>query len=102
MPSPRPIFSFISRNLRVKVTLGIVLPLVLIVGAFTTIEYTRYQKAVFTHLSFLASQIGQVIENGLRHEMLTQNLQGLQHMLDAISQDQVIQVVYLLDTSGRV
>ncbi len=102
MSSGHLIFIPVSRGLRVKVTLGIVLPLVLILGAFTTIEFARHQKAVFTNLSFLASQIGQVIENGIQHEMLTQNPQGLQHMLDAIGQDRSIRIVYLLDTSGRV
>ncbi len=102
MSSGHLIFIPVSRSLRVKVTLGIVLPLVLILGAFTTIEFARHQKAVFTNLSFLTSQIGQVIENGIQHEMLTQNPQGLQHMLDAIGQDRSIRIVYLLDTSGRV
>ena len=102
MPLGHLIFSGVSRSLRAKVSLGIVVPLVFILGAFTIIEYSRQQEAVFSHLSFLASQIGQVIENGIQHEMLTRNPQGLQHMLNAIGQDQVIRLLYLLDTSGRV
>ena len=102
MPPGYSIFSSVSRSLRAKVTLGIVIPLVLILGAFTIIEYSRQQEAVINHYSFLASQIGQVIENGIQHEMLTKNPLGLQHMLNAIGQNQEIRLLYLLDTSGRV
>jgi signal transduction histidine kinase len=92
----------ISRSLRAKVTLGVVVPLILILGAFTAIEYDRRQNAVFANLTFLATQTSKVIGNSLQHEMLTQDLAGLQHMLDAIGEDKTMQIVYLLDTSGRV
>ncbi len=96
------LFERLRHNLRARLTLGVVLPLVLILGAFTAIEYARHRQAVLTNLSFLASQTGQVIENSLRHEMRARNLNGLQHMLDAIGSTGAIRVVYLLDTSGRV
>ena len=70
---------FVRGSLRVKVTLGVVLPLVLILGTFSAIEYTRQREAVLTNLSILASQTGQVIENSLQHAMLTQNLVELRH-----------------------
>jgi hypothetical protein len=95
-------FLFFKSSLRARVTLGIVVPLLVILGIFTAVEYTRHQEAELASLAFLAAQTSQVIENGLQHEMLAQNPEGLQHMLDAISQDRLIQVVYLLDTSGRV
>lgn len=92
----------LSRSLRAKVTLGVVLPLVLILGAFTAIVYARHRQAALDNLSFLAAQIGSVIENSLQHQMLVKNPEGLQHMLDAIGENKQIQSVYLLDTSGRV
>ena len=102
MTSVRSHLRPVSWSLRAKVTLGVVAPLVVILGAFTAIEYARYQATVFDHLSFLASQIGQVIENSLQQDMVTQNLDGLQTMLNAIGEDKMIRVVYLLDTSGRI
>ena len=93
---------FVRGSLRVKVTLGVVLPLVLILGTFSAIEYTRQREAVLTNLSFLASQTGQAIENSLQHAMLTQNLVELQHVLDSISEGESFRVIYLLDTSGQV
>ncbi len=89
-------------SLRLKVTLGVILPLLVILGVFTAVENERRRQAVLSNLSFLASQIGQVIEDGIRHEMLARNRDGLQHMLDAIGQNEMMQIVYLLDTNGRV
>lgn len=83
-------------------TLGVVLPLVAILGTFTAIEYVRHRANTIENLTFLASQTGRVIENSLQHEMLARDPSGLQHMLDAIGEDETIRVVYLLDTEGRV
>jgi len=102
MQAAHDLFTFLNRSLRAKITIGVVLPLVIILGVFTVIENERRREAVLSNLSFLASQIGQVIEDGIRHEMLAQNRDGLQHMLDAIGQNEIMQIVYLLDTDGRV
>jgi signal transduction histidine kinase len=92
----------VDRSLRAKVTLSVVLPLVVVLGVFTQIEYTRHQRAALRDLSFLAAQTNTVIENSLRHEMLAQNPKGIQDMLDAIARDESFRIVYLLDPSGRV
>ena len=93
---------FVRDSLRAKVTLGVVLPLVLILGSLTAIQYARQREAVLANLSFLASQTGQVIKNSLQNAMLTQDFEGLQHVLDAIGEGDAIRVIYLLDTSARV
>ncbi|MBI5052181.1 MAG: sensor histidine kinase [Chloroflexi bacterium] len=102
MPLSRLVLDFIHRSLRLKVTLGLVLPLVGILGIFTAIEYARHREVMFNTLSFLASQTSRVIENGIQHEMLSQDTVGLQHMLDSIGEDKTLRIVYLLDTKGRV
>jgi len=102
MPLSRLVLDFIRRSLRLKVTLGLVLPLVGILGIFTAIEYVRHREVMFNTLSFLASQTSRVIENSLQHEMLSRDPAGLQHMLDAIGEDKTLRIVYLLDTKGRV
>jgi signal transduction histidine kinase len=89
-------------SLRAKVTLSVVLPLMVILGSFTIIEYVRQREAVLANLSILASQTGEVIENSVLHEMLSRNLGGLQSTLDAIGGGEMIHDLYLLDTSGRV
>jgi signal transduction histidine kinase len=93
---------FASRNLRTKVTLGVVLPLLLVMGLFTTIEYFRQRALLLNNLSLLASNAGQVIENNLRQEMLRSDFEGVQELLDSIGANEAYQGLYLLDTTGKV
>ncbi len=97
----RPFFGVLSHSLRAKVTLGVVLPLVLILGTFTAVEYVRHRAAVLANLSLLASHSGQVIEDNLRHEMLEADLAQVQGLLDMIGESEGFRVVYVLDPSGR-
>ena len=83
-------------------TLGVVLPLMLILGVFTAIDYRRHRASVLDQLSLLASYSGQVIEANLRHEMLERDPGGVQDLLDAIGESGQFRVVYLLDSSGQV
>jgi signal transduction histidine kinase len=92
----------ISRSLRAKVTLGVVLPLVLILGVFTVLEYYRHRQVVLTNLSLLSSQSGRVVESNLRHAMLKSDFSEVQSLLDTIGDSQEFRVVYLLDTNGEV
>jgi signal transduction histidine kinase len=90
------------RSLRARVTVGLLLLLVLILGTFTMIESARHEAALYSNLSFLAAQSGEILKNSLRHAMLTRDLAGLQHMFDSIGEDSTLRHVYLLDTNGRV
>ena len=91
-----------TRSLRAKVTLGSVLPLVIILGLFTAIEYIRHRAVVLDNLSLLAAQSGRVIENSLRHAMVESNFTDMQIMLDSIGEGEDFRLVYLLDTNGKV
>lgn len=102
MPLERLFHSFARRNLRTKVTLGVVLPLLLVFGLFTTIEYFRQRALLLNNLSLLAANAGQVIENNLRHEMLRSDFEGVQELLDSIGANEAYQGLYLLDTTGEV
>ena len=78
------------------------LPLVLILGIFTAIEYRRHQKGMLDNLSILASQTSLLIENSLQQSMLSSNWDELQYTLNSIGENDMLSVVYLLDKSGRV
>ncbi len=93
---------FVRSSLRAKITLGVVLPLMLILGIFTTIEYRRRQEVILSNLSSLAWQSGRVIDSNLRHAMLDSDFPGVQTILDSIAVSEEFRVVYLLDTNGRV
>lgn len=90
------------RSLRAKVTLAVVLPLILILGLFTTVQYARHRKIVLSDVSLLAAYSGQVIEANLRHSMLNSDFAEVQALLDAIGESEKFRVVYVIDTSGQV
>lgn len=92
----------IDHSLRAKVTFGIIIPMVLILSIFTFFEYTRHRSVLLNSLSILASYNGQVIEETLRHSMLTSDFVDVQRTLDTVGKNENFRVVYLLDTAGRV
>jgi signal transduction histidine kinase len=92
----------IDGNLRLKVTLGIVIPLVLILGTFTLIQDSRNHAILLENLSVVASYNGQIIEDALWRSMLESDFEDVQSTLDSVGKNQNFRVVYILDTSGRV
>jgi signal transduction histidine kinase len=92
----------IKGSLRTKVTLGVVVPLTLILGVFTLIEASRHRENELYNLSILASQSGKVIENSLRNAMLESNFSEMQRILDAVGDAGEFRVVYLLDSDGKI
>jgi signal transduction histidine kinase len=89
-------------QLRAKITLGILIPLVLILGVFTLIESIRHRSVVLDNLTILASHSAQVIENNLRHQMLKSDFEELQALLDTMGANEEFRLIYLLDNSGEV
>ena len=83
-------------------TLGVVLPLILILGLFTAIDHRRHRAEVWNQLSVLASYSGRIIEANLRHEMVEMDSEGVQGLLDTVAESGIFRVVYLLDSSGQV
>jgi signal transduction histidine kinase len=102
MPSDRSHINSFRYSLRAKVTLGVVLPLLLLLGLFTLIEYQRHQAIVLKNLSVMASQSGQVIEDNLRLQMVNSDFAAVQNLLDSISESEGFRIIDLIDTSGKV
>lgn len=92
----------ILRSLRAKFALGFFLPLVLLLGLSSYVQYARHEEAHREALLLLAGQTTQAVENSLRNEMLNRNLEGLQHTIDAIGEGEAIDAIAILDPSGRV
>ena len=89
-------------SLRAKLTLGAILPLMVILFLFTTIQYRQHQEIILTNLSSMASQSGRVIESSLRNAMLNANFSEAQIILDTIGASKEFRVIYLLNTDGKV
>ncbi len=92
----------LSTSLRIKVTLGVILPLILILGAFTAIQYSRRRATLLDNLSFFAGYSAQLIEDNLLHQMLKTDFEGVQLLLDTIGQREEFRAVYILDAKGKV
>ncbi|MGB3714489.1 MAG: ATP-binding protein [Candidatus Promineifilaceae bacterium] len=96
------IIQFIRSNLRVKIFLGIMMPLLLILGVSAALDYGRRRDALLEELSNLSAYTGRVVETDLRHQMINSDFEGLQELLDAVGADEELQSVYLLNPSGEV
>jgi signal transduction histidine kinase len=92
----------IDHSLRAKVTLGIVFPMILMLGIFIYIEYNHHRATQLNSLSLLASYNGQVLKKTLEHSMLVSDFDEVQRILDTVGTNKNFRVVYLMDTSGRV
>jgi signal transduction histidine kinase len=93
---------YIRSNLRLKVTLGVILPLLLILGVFTTLEYQHQKKVLLENLSLLSSHSGKIIEDNLRQQMIRTDFAGMQQLLDSIGESEGFRRVDLIDTSGKI
>lgn len=90
-----PIRAF-DKSLRAKVTLGIIVPLVLMLSVFTGFEYTRHRSVLLDNLSGLASYNGRLITESLKHSMLMSDFDEVQRILDTAAKNENFRVVYLL------
>lgn len=93
---------YFPSGLHAKVSLGVILPLLMILGLFTAVGYRRQREVTLSELSKLAAYTGQIVESNLRHQMMESDFAGLQGLLDTIVEQDEIRRVYLLDTSGQV
>lgn len=102
MPHRYPFFHFINSSLRAKITLGVTLPLVIVLGIFAIIENNHQHEVILNQLASSASRSGRVIENSLRHAMLKSDFSEVQTVLDSINDTEDFRIVYLLDKNGKI
>jgi signal transduction histidine kinase len=95
-------FAVIRSSVQAKVTLGIMLPLFIILGGVTAVQLLRHRTIVLNSASIMDANFTKVIEQSLRHEIMESHFDSAQSLLDAIGRTGQFHVVYLLDTEGRV
>ncbi len=95
-------FGPIRTSLRAKVTLGVLLPLLLILGGITAVQLWRHETVVLNSTALVAANAGHVIEESLRHEIIESHFDNVQELLDIITEGGNFRVVYLLDHEGVV
>lgn len=92
-----------GKSLRFKITIGVVLPVVLIASVFLLIQFLQRRQAMSNEVETSAAQVGEVIESSLIRAMMTQDLESIQDTVDEIaaSQDDM-QELMLIDKRGQI
>jgi signal transduction histidine kinase len=89
-------------NLRFKVGIGIILPLVLILGLYSYLQYTRHRELEIGLLEQSATNLGQIVEGSLRHAMLEQDSAEAQEIMDDVAGRGGVENVFLINRQGEI
>lgn len=96
------ILPVVSKSIRLKMTLGVIFPLLFILGSFTLLEHSYHRKVLLQNLSSLSSITGKVIESNLYPAMLDSDFSEVQSILDSLNADNDFSTIYLINTKGKV
>jgi signal transduction histidine kinase len=93
---------FVSRSLRLKVSLGVSLALILLLAPFNWLQYQLQRRAAIADLNQLAVTTGAVAEHSLEGAMLTNNRPAIQNIVDSVAQAPDVRAVYLLNLQATI
>ncbi|MFQ6001138.1 MAG: HAMP domain-containing protein, partial [Anaerolineae bacterium] len=88
--------------MRFKVVVGVVVPLVVIGGVSSYIQYASHRRELIRRLEEWASHSGQVIKGSLQHAMLTQDWEEIQGIVDNVAGEEGVQTIFLLNKQGEI
>ncbi len=94
--------TFVSRSLRLKVSLGVCLALVALLAPLNWLQYQLQRKAAMADLELLAATAGAVAERSLEEAMLTNNRPAIQSIVDSVAQAPDVRSVLLLTPQAMV
>jgi signal transduction histidine kinase len=89
-------------SLRLKITVVVLLPLILVWSILAYVRYVNYQRLLLDNVRTSASNTGEIIEGSLRHAMLANDFDDLERIVRNIAQHTDVERLLLLDKSGRV
>lgn len=89
-------------SLRLRVVLGVVIPLLLILGIAAQMQYTRQRELVLANMQAFSTSVGESVETALAHAMLNRDRTQLNQVAQALVARQTIRNVRILDHKGVV
>lgn len=89
-------------SLRLRVVLGVVIPLLLILGIAAQLQYTRQRELVLANMQAFSTSVGESVETALAHAMLNRDRTQLNRVAQALVARQTIRNVRILDHKGVV
>lgn len=92
----------ISRSLRLKVSLGVGVALILLLMPFNWLQYQLQRRAAIADLSQLAVTTSAVAEHSLEGAMLDNNRSAIQTIVDSMAQAPDVQSIFLLNPQAIV
>jgi signal transduction histidine kinase len=93
---------FMSRSLRLKVSLGVSLALIVLLAPLNWLQYRLQRNAAIADLELLAATTGAVAERSLEEAMLTNNRSAIQSIVDSVAQSPEVRSVFLLTPQAVV
>jgi signal transduction histidine kinase len=90
------------QSLRFRVTVGVLLPLLIILSILARVRHNSYQDLLFENLHNSAANTGEVIEGSLQHAMLTHDFSALEQIVGNIGEQPGVGDLFLLDKAGNV
>ncbi len=89
-------------SLRLKMMLGVLLPLSLALGAFAYTQYNTHRSHELATAARTATALGRAIEGSLTEAMLDQDLATIQKSIDNIAANPQVRDMFLLNTRSEV
>lgn len=94
--------TFVSRSLRLKVSLGVSLALIILLAPLNWLQYELQRRAAINELELLAATTGAVAAHSLEEAMLTNNRSAIQAIVDSATQAADVRSIYLLTPEAIV
>jgi signal transduction histidine kinase len=82
--------------------MGVILPLVLVLGLFSYLQYARHRELEIKLLEQSATHLGQMVEGSLRHAMLARDLAAVQQMVDDVADKGGVEAIFLMNMQGEI
>jgi signal transduction histidine kinase len=93
---------YFTHRLRFRVALGVALPVFLVLGVLSTLQYLRERRILLAQLEDTAIRLGEIMRGSLRHAMLTRDQDELLHMLTDIGRQEGVLRLAIFNDQGQI
>ncbi|MCP4540200.1 MAG: HAMP domain-containing protein [Chloroflexi bacterium] len=99
---PRFRLKFFRMSLRARVTLGVALPILLVLVSLSLMRYQRERRLLEDQMRLTVMQLGEVMVGSLHHAMLTNDPEMLAQVLSDVGNMDTVQRVQIVNLTGEV
>lgn len=89
-------------SLRLRVVLGVAIPLILILGLAAQIQYTRQRELLLEHLQEFSTSVGESVETALTRAMLSRDREQMTRVAQDLAARNSIRNALILDRNNVV